>query len=255
MEDLIIKYFPNLTSVQKEQFKMLFPLYKDWNGKINLISRTDIDNLYEHHVLHSLAIAKFFEDEGIVHSHAEGPGASEKEEPGSRIKIMDVGTGGGFPGIPLAIMYPQMKFLLADSTGKKIMVADNVCKTLGLSNVMTIKGRVEELNMRDFFNGDDECDYIVSRAVAALDKFLPWVKGKYSKGIVYLKGGDTSQGGDLDKEIRCAAKQNGILMETVGITEITKWFQTPYFEGKKVLFFPRKQKFQPRREKILPIKK
>lgn len=226
MEELIFKYFPNLSDTQREQFKMLFPLYKDWNSKINLISRTDIDNLYEHHVLHSLAIAKFFEDEKIAETAHT---------------IMDVGTGGGFPGVPLAIMYPQMKFLLVDSTGKKIMVADEVCKALGLKNVTATKARVEELDLSDYFDGSAECDYIVSRAVAALDKFIPWVKGKYSDGIIYLKGGD------LDKEIRSAAKQNGILRETVGITEITKWFPAHYFEGKKLLFFPRKQKMLPHR--------
>lgn len=232
MEELIFKYFPNLSAIQQEQFKMLFPLYKDWNSKINLISRTDIENLYEHHVLHSLAIAKFFEDEKIT---------------ATANKIMDVGTGGGFPGVPLAIMYPEIKFLLVDSTGKKIMVASEVCKSLGLTNVTAIKARAEELDLTEFYNGAPECDYVVSRAVAALDKFIPWVKGKYSKGIIYLKGGDTSEGGDLDKEIRSAAKQNEILREAVGITEITKWFPTPYFEGKKVLFFPRKQKMLPHR--------
>jgi 16S rRNA (guanine527-N7)-methyltransferase len=232
MEELIFKYFPNLNTAQKEQFKLLSPLYKDWNSKINLISRTDIDNLYEHHVLHSLAIAKFFEEEKIATT---------------ALKIMDVGTGGGFPGVPLAIMYPHIKFLLVDSTGKKIMVASEVCKSLGLTNVTAIKARAEELDLSEFYDGSPECDYIVSRAVAALDKFIPWVKGKYAKGIIYLKGGDTSEGGDLDKEIRSAAKQNGILRETVGITEITKWFPTPYFEGKKVLFFPRKQKMLPHR--------
>ena len=246
MEELIFKYFPNLSAIQKEQFKMLFPLYKDWNSKINLISRTDIDNLYEHHVLHSMAIAKFFEDEKIAAAQSElkqtGTSVARKS-----LKIMDVGTGGGFPGVPLAIMYPNIKFLLVDSTGKKIMVASEVCKSLGLTNVTAIKARAEELDLTEFYDGAPECDYVVSRAVAALDKFIPWVKGKYSKGIIYLKGGDTSDGGDLDKEIRSAAKQNGILKETVEITEITKWFPTPYFEGKKVLFFPRKQKMLPHR--------
>jgi 16S rRNA (guanine527-N7)-methyltransferase len=247
MEELIFKYFPNLNTAQKEQFKLLSPLYKDWNSKINLISRTDIDNLYEHHVLHSLAIAKFFEDEGLVQLPKTQAGQPQLVENKKTFKIMDVGTGGGFPGVPLAIMYPHIKFLLVDSTGKKIMVASEVCKSLGLTNVTAIKARAEELDLSEFYDGSPECDYIVSRAVAALDKFIPWVKGKYAKGIIYLKGGDTSEGGDLDKEIRSAAKQNGILRETVGITEITKWFPTPYFEGKKVLFFPRKQKMLPHR--------
>ena len=247
MEELIFKYFPNLSTTQKEQFKMLFPLYKDWNGKINLISRTDIDNLYEHHVLHSLAIAKFFEDEKIAATAQPELRQTGIPAEGTSLKIMDVGTGGGFPGVPLAIMYPNIKFLLVDSTGKKIMVASEVCKSLGLTNVTAIKARAEELDLTEFYDGAPECDYVVSRAVAALDKFIPWVKGKYSKGIIYLKGGDTSKDGDLDREIRSAAKQNGILREAVGITEITKWFPTPYFEGKKVLFFPRKQKMLPHR--------
>lgn len=254
MEDLIFKYFPNLSKEQREQFKMLFPLYKDWNSKINLISRADIDNLYEHHVLHSLAIAKFFEDEKIIQTVPSDSGESATDKSHGNnytstysLNIMDVGTGGGFPGVPLAIMFPHIKFLLIDSTGKKIMVADEVCKSLGLKNVTAIKARAEELSLSDYFDGSTDCDYIVSRAVAALDKFIPWIKGKYSKGIVYLKGGDASEGGELDREIRSAAKQNGILRESVGITDITKWFPTPYFEGKKVLFFPRKQKMLPHR--------
>lgn len=249
MEELIFKYFPSLTEKQKEQFKMLYPLYKEWNSKINVISRTDIENLYSHHILHSLAIAKFMEEKNLIPVNMDSSidhivtlcGSGNSEGLPHTVTIMDVGTGGGMPGIPLAIIFPMAKFLLVDSVGKKIKVAEEISKAVGLRNVTAVQARVEELDLEKFF-GVPECDFVVSRAVAYLDKFMPWVKGKYSKGVIYLKGGDASDGGELDKEIRCACKENGVLRENVEIEEIQKWFEDPYFEGKKVLYFPRKQR-------------
>ena len=170
---LIQKYFPDLTEIQLKQYKLLEELYKDWNLKINVVSRKDIDELYLRHVLHSLAIAKVI-----------------SFEPNS--KIMDVGTGGGFPGIPLAIMFPDCQFHLVDSIGKKLKVVEEVVEGLGLTNVKTTHCRVEEVKER--------YDFIVSRAVAAMPTFVHWIKGKIAKkqkhelknGILYLKGGDLS---------------------------------------------------------------
>ena len=172
-EDLekVFSFFPALSEEQKRQFAQLYPLYQDWNSKINLISRKDIDNLYMHHVLHSLAIAK------VV-----------KFEPEAR--ILDVGTGGGFPGIPLAIMFPSAQFHLVDSIGKKIKVVQAVADALGLRNVQAEQCRAETLTSR--------YDFIVSRAVTRLPEFYGWVRNLVSKeqhhalpnGILYLKGGD-----------------------------------------------------------------
>ena len=167
--EIINKYFTNLTNNQRLQFEKLNELYQDWNLKINVVSRKDIDELYLRHVLHSLGIAKVMEF-----------------EPGS--KVMDVGTGGGFPGIPLAILFPETQFHLVDSIGKKIKVVNEVVAGLGLENVITTHGRVEEVK--------DTYDFIVSRAVAQMETFVRWVKGRISKqqnhelrnGILYLKG-------------------------------------------------------------------
>ncbi len=169
--ELVFKYFPNLDKVQMEQIDALYDLYKHWNEQINVISRKDIDNLYLHHVLHSLSIAKV-----------------QEFVPGST--IMDVGTGGGFPGIPLAILFPSVQFTLVDSIGKKIKVVKEVAADLGLSNVQAFHSRAEQI--------DDKFDFVVSRAVTRLDQFMPWVKGKFKKenhhelknGVLYLKGGD-----------------------------------------------------------------
>lgn len=201
---LIKKYFPNLNEAQMAQYEQLAPLYEDWNSKINLISRKDMENFYEHHVLHSLAIAKYFD---LL------PG----------MKVMDIGTGGGFPGIPLAIMYPQTKFLLVDSIGKKIKVVQDVKERLGLENVTAVNDRAE--NIKDKF------DVIVSRAVTQLPDFVKWCNGKLritndieAGGILYLKGGD------IKEELRSVPrnwKRN--------MTAISKWFEEPYFEGKYVI--------------------
>ncbi|MFS4469549.1 16S rRNA (guanine(527)-N(7))-methyltransferase RsmG [Maribacter sp. 2210JD10-5] len=207
--ETIIEYFPNLSEIQQEQFRLLEDLYKDWNQKINVVSRKDIDELYIRHVLHSLGIAKIqqFND-----------GAA----------ILDVGTGGGFPGIPLAILFPNVEFTLVDSIGKKIKVVDEVVEGLGITNVKAINARVEEIS--------GQFDFIVSRAVAAMPTFVHWVKGKIKKeslhdrrnGILYLKGGD------LMEELKP--------YKTIEIFDLTDYFKEPFFETKKVVYLPMKFK-------------
>ena len=201
---LIKKYFPNLNDTQLSQYEQLAPLYEDWNSKINLISRKDMENFYEHHVLHSLAIAKYFD---LL------PG----------MKVMDIGTGGGFPGIPLAIMYPQTRFLLVDSIGKKIKVVQDVKEKLGLENVTAVNDRAE--NIKEKF------DVIASRAVTQLPDFVKWCNGKLritndieAGGILYLKGGD------IEEELRSVPKN-----WKRKTTAISKWFEEPYFEEKYVI--------------------
>lgn len=207
--ELILKYFPNLTETQISQFKHLEHLYKDWNLKINVVSRKDIDELYLRHILHSLGIAK-------VVQFKDGS------------KILDVGTGGGFPGIPLAILFPNCNFHLVDSIAKKIRVVNEVVEGLGLTNVTTSHDRVENLK--------NEYDFIVSRAVAAMPTFVSWVKGKITKkqnndlknGIIYLKGGD------LTEELKG--------YETVTIYNLSDYFSEEFFETKKVVHLPVKYK-------------
>ena len=211
--ELIFKHFPNLSIEQQEQIKALAPLYAEWNDKINVISRKDIDKIYLHHVLHSLAIAKFIE---------------ENIDTESKLKIMDLGTGGGFPGIPLAIIFPNFEFLLVDSIGKKIKVVQEVSSNLGLKNVRAIKARAEEVK--------EDFDYIISRAVTDLSNFLPWVKGKYKKGIIYLKGGDISKGGQLALELDNALVKNKISSKNISIYDINLWFKYDFFNEKKVIF-------------------
>ena len=206
--DLILKYFPDLSERQKEQFAALPELYGDWNSKINVISRKDMDNFVEHHVLHSLAIAKIIKFKTMA-------------------DIMDLGTGGGFPGIPLAIMFPDANFYLVDSIGKKIKVVQNVAESLQLKNVKAEQTRAEQVT-RDF-------DFIVSRAVTDLSQFVGWVRGKISdihyhklrNGIIYLKGGD------LTEEIAPFKKK-------VRLFDISDFFEEEYFETKKVIYMPMK---------------
>ena len=206
---LILKYFPNLSDTQIEQFKKLQDLYKDWNLKINVVSRKDIDELYLRHVLHSLGIAKVMQFK-------------------PNTKVMDVGTGGGFPGIPLAILFPETQFHLVDSIGKKIKVVNEVAAGLQLENVKTTHGRVEEVK--------ETYDFIVSRAVAQMETFVRWTKGKISKkqnhelknGILYLKGGDLSE--ELQK------------YTSATIYDLPNYFEEPFFETKKVVYLPMKFK-------------
>lgn len=203
--DIISKYFPNLTELQKTQFEQLNSLYANWNEKINVISRKDIDNLYLHHVLHSLSIAKFihFKD-------------------GS--KIIDLGTGGGFPGIPLAIMFPECDFLLIDSINKKIKVVIEVASSINLKNVRATHGRAEGLK--------EKFDFVVTRAVAKVDFLLPWSrkilskshKNLYPNGLIALKG-------DLKNELELLTKN-----EYKEIIPIKKYFNDPYFDEKFLLY-------------------
>ncbi len=207
--ELIKKYFPELSENQLEQFSKLEGIYKEWNAKINVVSRKDIDELYLRHVLHSLGIAKV-----------------QKFKPGS--SVMDVGTGGGFPGIPLAIMFPETQFLLVDSIGKKLKVVKAVSDELGLKNVTILHDRVEKVK--------DKFDFIVSRAVTNMPDFVGWVRKKIKKdsvhelknGILYLKGGD------LSEELKD--------YKTVQLYELPDFFEEEFFETKKVVYLPIKFK-------------
>ncbi|MCQ6958008.1 16S rRNA (guanine(527)-N(7))-methyltransferase RsmG [Mucilaginibacter aquariorum] len=202
--DILIKYFPEITPVQQAQFARLQELYTLWNSQINVISRKDIDLLYERHVLHSLGIAK-------VMTFLPGE------------NVLDVGTGGGFPGIPLAILFPETRFHLVDSIGKKIKVVNEVAAALGLKNVKATHARAEEIK--------EQFDFVVSRAVTQLKDFYPWVKGKFSKqsknklpnGILYLKGGDLTQ------EIADAGL-------TVQQYHLKDYFEEEFFETKQVIY-------------------
>ena len=202
---IILKYFPDLTVAQIAQFQKLEGLYKDWNLKINVVSRKDIDELYIRHILHSLGIAKVISFK-------------------LKSKILDVGTGGGFPGIPLAILFPECQFYLVDSIAKKLKVVDEVVTGLGLKNVKTFHSRVEDI--------DEQFDFIVSRAVTTMPTFVSWVKGKIAKsqhndlknGILYLKGGD------LSEEL-----QN---YKTVTLFNLSDYFTEDFFETKKVVYLP-----------------
>lgn len=204
--DIILKYFPDLTVKQVEQFSQLQDLYADWNEKINVISRKDVDHFYERHVLHAMSIAKVMQF-----------------EPGT--KVLDIGTGGGFPGIPLAILFPDTHFHLVDSIGKKISVVKDVVKKLKLSNVEAQQVRAESL-VRKY-------DFIVSRAVTRFANFLPWVKGKFKKedfnefpnGIFLLKGGD------IDEEM----EERDVSYVTYHLDD---YFTEEFFETKKIVFVP-----------------
>lgn len=201
--ELILKYFPNLTPLQVKQFEQLQELYTFWNEQINVISRKDTENFYERHVLHSLGIAKviqFSEDS----------------------KILDIGTGGGFPGIPLAILFPNVHFTLVDSIGKKIKVVNEVALALGLENVIGIHDRAENIK--------GQFDFIISRAVTAMPSFLKWTKGKYAptqnndlkNGVLYLKGGD------LTEEFQT-------VQQKYTLYDLENYFNESFFETKKVV--------------------
>lgn len=202
--DLIQKYFENLSETQIEQFSKLGALYEDWNTKINVVSRKDVEFLYEKHVLHSLAIAKFM------------PFKAQAE-------VLDLGTGGGFPGIPLAILFPETSFMLVDSIRKKVKVVEEVVTGLGLKNVAFEQERVEKL--------EGKFDFVVSRAVAPLKTLMYWTRGKYldmwnhdfRNGLICLKGGD------LTAEIQEASKK-------VEVVNISDYFEGEFFDTKKVVY-------------------
>ena len=198
-----------ITQEQEQRLRALEGLYREWNVKINVISRKDIDNVYEHHVLHSLAIAKYLETV---------PGL---EEAFAVSDILDLGTGGGFPGIPLAIMYPGARFTLCDSVNKKTIVAQAVAQALELQNVQVVNARAESLG-RNF-------DFVVSRAVASLTDFYPWVKGRFDQGILYLKGGD------VNEEIAQVMARHKIAGGKVHTWPVSSWLKDPYYEGKLVI--------------------
>jgi 16S rRNA (guanine527-N7)-methyltransferase len=200
----LFKYFPDLTPLQQQQFEQLPELYTYWNSQINVISRKDIDQLFERHVLHSLGIAKVI---------AFLPGE----------KVLDVGTGGGFPGIPLAILFPETDFYLVDSIGKKIKVVQEVAAALGLKNLRAAHTRAEQVN--------EKFDFVISRAVTRLNEFYPWVRGKFNKlsrnskpnGILYLKGGD------LEQEIA----ESGLKVKQFNLKN---YFTEEFFETKQVIY-------------------
>lgn len=204
--DIIFSYFPDLTAIQKQHFANLYALYSDWNEKINIVSRKDIENLYVNHVLHSLGIAKVISFK---------PGAS----------ILDVGTGGGFPGIPLAILFPETNFHLVDSIGKKIKVVKNVSDAIGLKNIKAEQIRAEQVK--------GNYDFVISRAVTRLKEFYGWIHQKVKKksihekdnGILYLKGGD------LEEELN-------ELKRPYQITDLSDFFKEEFFETKKVVYVP-----------------
>lgn len=200
--EILLKYFPNLTEEQKIQFAKLGALYDEWNERINVISRKDMEFLYERHILHSLGIAR-------VMPFAPGT------------KVLDIGTGGGFPGIPLAMLFPQTQFTLIDSIGKKIKVVESVAEFIGLNNVVPLHCRAEKLK--------DKFHFVVSRAVTQMPVFLHWLKGKFEKeqfnekhnGVLYLKGGDLAE--EL-AGLRCE------------IFPLKKYFEEDFFETKKVVY-------------------
>lgn len=204
--DIILKYFDNLSTKQIDQFKRAAELYRIWNEKINVVSRKDIEFILERHILHSLAIAKLIEFK-------------------TGTRVLDVGTGGGFPGLPLAILFPDVDFTLVDSIGKKIKVVSEVSDELGLKNIRTLNGRAE--------NVEGKFHFVVSRAVTRILPFYHWVRDKFEKesfndlrnGIIYLKGGD------LDLEL-------SELKKSYKIFEIPAYFKEEFFETKKILYLP-----------------
>ena len=191
---------------EKALFEKACTLYAEWNTRINVVSRKDIDNLYEHHILHSLAIWQYLQESGQLRDG---------------LRILDVGTGGGFPGIPLAMMMPGCEFILCDSIGKKVKVAQAVADGLGLENVHCVNARAESI--------EGQFDWVVSRAVTSLDCFYPWVKGKFTEGILYLKGGD------IVEEIAQMCRKCKVDPSKVSAWAINNWLDDEYFSEKFVI--------------------
>lgn len=207
--DIIQKYFNELTEKQLLQYETTFELYQDWNEKINVVSRKDIESLFEKHVLHSLAIAKFIQfNQGT--------------------RVLDIGTGGGFPGIPLAIFFPTTHFVLCDSIAKKITVAESVSETIGLRNTDFAIGRVEKLK--------ESFDFIVSRAVAPADQLYRWTQSYISNKQLnaHYNGYLLLKGGDLKEELNALHQQNKKLI--IEEYPLSKWFEEPFFETKKLVY-------------------
>ncbi len=261
-EEIVFKYFPELDARQREQMAALGQLYVEWNARINVISRKDMDSLYLHHVLHSLALVRYIRDKGLIHTGnaAVPPDNSTPESPArdcsypdspspdspspdssatpsssphprsaSAAHFLDAGCGGGFPGIPMAIAMPECRFTLCDSIAKKIRVVTEISNTLGLNNVRPVWSRTEDLG------AEYRCDWVVSRAVTELRRFIPLVRHLYSKGILYLKGGD------LSEEIAACVKECRIDPATVSVTDISGYFSEEFFESKKIIcIFPQK---------------
>ena len=207
--EIISKYFPNLTDHQTEQFKLLYDLYVDWNSKINVVSRKDIESLYEKHVLHSLALAKYIQFE-------------------KGTKILDIGTGGGFPGIPLAILFPDTEFTLCDSVAKKIKVAEEISKGIGLNNTDFVVGRVENLK--------EEFQFILSRAVAPMETLYGWTQDYLAEDCFNskLNGYLLLKGGDLNEEIKELKRLNAKLY--VQTADLSTFFEGEFFETKQLVY-------------------
>lgn len=214
---IVTTAFPEVTQRQLDRFALMEQGYNDWNAKINVISRKDMDGLYDHHVLHSLAIARYLRTQKPFEY-------AEMTLENNGLRVLDLGTGGGFPGIPLAVLFPEVKFTLCDSIKKKTVVAQGIADLLGLENVEVVNARAESLGVR--------FDYVVSRAVASLTDFYPWVKGCYDRSILYLKGGD------INEEIGMLMARERMQKVKIGTWPVDSWLEDEYFAGKFVVDIP-----------------